>query len=70
MTLFRPGSHESSYDDNFRTGSLLDAADRAFEGEPETELHEAFEDVVVAGLLCDAQLDVYPPAGHTYPRKG
>lgn len=64
---------ETPSDDDARTGRLLDAADVAFEYEPATELHEDFESVVMEGLLTDkaaAAEGVYPPAGHTYPRKG
>jgi len=61
---------ETRADDNRRTGELLDAADTAFEYEPATELHEDFEAVVVEGLLTDRAVPVYPPSGHSYPRRG
>ncbi|WP_432112575.1 hypothetical protein [Streptomyces sp. YPW6] len=68
MSIFR--SRETRLDDNDRTVTLLDAADRAFEHEPATDLHADFESVVMEGLLTDKAVPVYPPAGHTYPRKG
>ena len=69
MKLFR----ETRTDDNARTGRLLDAADVAFEHEPTTQLARDFEFVVAEGLLTDRAAEaagVYPPAGHTYPRRG
>lgn len=60
---------ETRRDDAERTGRLLDAADLAFECDPPTELHADFESVVIEGLLTDTAVDIYPPAGHTYPRK-
>jgi len=67
VPIFR--SRETRLDDNDRTVALLDAADRAFEQEPETDLAADFESVVMEGLLTDRAVPVYPPAGHTYPRK-
>ncbi|MFJ6389097.1 hypothetical protein ACIQJT_15980 [Streptomyces sp. NPDC091972] len=61
--------HESPGDDNARTLRLLDATDTAFAHESTTELGTDFEQVVLEGLLTDRSVDVYPPAGHTYPRK-
>ncbi|GAB2960708.1 hypothetical protein [Streptomyces heilongjiangensis] len=61
---------ETRADDNARTERLLDATDRAFEREPATSLALDFEAVVMEGLLTDRAVPVYPPAGHTYPRKG
>ncbi|MDH2387733.1 hypothetical protein QCN29_02800 [Streptomyces sp. HNM0663] len=61
---------ESPGDDHARTERLLDAADIAFEYEPATELHADFEAVVMEGLLTDRAVPVYPPVGHTYPRRG
>jgi hypothetical protein len=61
--------HESPGDDNARTLRLLDATDTAFAHDPATELGADFEQVVLEGLLTDRAVDVYPPAGHTYPRK-
>ncbi|KPI12048.1 hypothetical protein OK074_2669 [Actinobacteria bacterium OK074] len=66
----RNPQRETPDDDNVRTGRLLDAADVAFEPEPATELHEDFEAVVMEGLLTDRSVPVYPPVGHTYPRRG
>ncbi|NEE30187.1 hypothetical protein G3M53_32650 [Streptomyces sp. SID7982] len=68
MSIFR--SRETRHDDNDRTVTLLDAADRAFEHDPETDLAADFESVVMEGLLTDRSVPVYPPAGHTYPRRG
>ncbi|MFP3989347.1 hypothetical protein U9R90_17980 [Streptomyces sp. E11-3] len=61
---------ESPGDDSARTVRLLDAADIAFECDPATALHEDFEAVVMEGLLSDRSAPVYPPAGHSYPRRG
>jgi hypothetical protein len=61
--------HESPGDDNARTLRLLDATDTAFAHESTTELGADFEQVVLEGLLTDRAVDVYPPAGHSYPRK-
>ncbi|WP_328749193.1 hypothetical protein OHT57_27560 [Streptomyces sp. NBC_00285] len=61
--------HESPGDDNARTLRLLDATDTAFAHESATELGADFEQVVLEGLLTDRAVAVYPPAGHTYPRK-
>ncbi|MDK1477013.1 hypothetical protein QNO07_27075 [Streptomyces sp. 549] len=64
---------ESQNDDDDRTNRLLDGLDAAYaertggaaSGMPLTQ----FEEVVMEGA---APLigDTYPPAGHTYPRKG
>lgn len=61
---------ETRAEDNARTVRLLDASDRAFEREPATRLHEDFESVVMEGLLTDRAVPVYPPSGHTYPKRG
>ncbi|MER7573040.1 hypothetical protein [Streptomyces sp. NPDC126514] len=61
---------ESPGDDRARTERLLDAADIAFEREPATDLAADFEAIVMEGLLTDRAVAVYPPAGHTYPRRG
>lgn len=64
---------ETPAQDDARTGRLLDQADVAFEHEPTTELHLEFEVVVMEGLLTDraaAAVGAYPPAGHTYPKRG
>lgn len=60
---------ESPGDDNARTERLLDAADLAFAYDPASELAADFEAVVMEGLLSDRAVAVYPPAGHTYPRR-
>jgi hypothetical protein len=60
---------ESPGDDNARTLRLLDATDTAFAHESATELGAAFEQVVLEGLLTDRAVPVYPPVGHSYPRK-
>ncbi|WP_329598093.1 hypothetical protein OIE43_22400 [Streptomyces pseudovenezuelae] len=60
---------ESPDDDNARTLRLLDATDTAFAHESATELGADFEQVVLEGLLTDRAVEVYPPAGHSYPRK-
>ncbi|MFJ1667335.1 hypothetical protein ACIOK4_13295 [Streptomyces bottropensis] len=61
---------ETRAEDSARTERLLDVADIAFEYEPATELHQDFEAVVMEGLLTDRAVPVYPPAGHTFPRRG
>lgn len=61
---------ETRADDNARTVQLLDHADLAFAHEHAPGLHEDFESVVMEGLLTDRHVPVYPPAGHTYPRRG
>lgn len=68
--LFR----ETADDDNRRTGALLDALDEA--SEAADPAHEEplspFEEVVLEGLACGPVCtgSPYPPAGHTYPRRG
>ncbi|EMF57302.1 MULTISPECIES: hypothetical protein [Streptomyces] len=61
---------ETRREDAERTGRLLDAADIAFECEPANATAAAFEAVVMEGLLTDTAVEVYPPAGHTYPKRG
>jgi hypothetical protein len=61
---------ETRAEDDARTRRLLDQADVAFEYEPADGLALEFEAVVMEGLLTDRYVPVYPPAGHTYPRKG
>ena len=61
---------ETRADDNARTERLLDHSDRAFAHEPADGLALEFETVVMEGLLTDRAVPVYPPAGHSYPRKG
>ncbi|MGW1365045.1 hypothetical protein ACWCQP_47665 [Streptomyces chartreusis] len=61
---------ETRDDDNRRTGALLDAVDRAFDDGGLAQYHDpAFEDVVLFGIAGDPAQQ-YPPAGHTYPRRG
>jgi hypothetical protein len=61
---------ETPADDNARTGRLLDQADTAFEHEQTTQVGADFEAVVMEGLLTDRSVPLYPPPGHTYPRRG
>jgi hypothetical protein len=50
---------ETRADDQARTERLLDASDVAFEREP------------VDGLAVEFKaVDIYPPAGHGFPRRG
>jgi hypothetical protein len=63
---------ETRADDEARTIRLMDALDKASEaGDPDAPL-TPFEDVLLDGLGCgpDCTGSPYPPAGHTYPRKG
>lgn len=61
---------ETRDDDKRRTNSLLDALDRASEmrADPDAELDD-FETTVLFGVGHDPSLP-YPPAGHTYPKRG
>lgn len=62
---------ETSEDDDLRTRSLLDAVDVYAEATPSAQFDDgAFETVLVTGLGCDSACTDYPPAGHTYPRRG
>lgn len=63
MGLFRRA--ETAGHDDARTCKLLDAADNAFDTD-----ESAFVDVVMDGLMSDKATRPYPPAGHTYPKKG
>ncbi|KOX32819.1 hypothetical protein ADL07_11670 [Streptomyces sp. NRRL F-4707] len=63
---------ETPRDDDRRTRALLDAADQAFDRAPDSSLSEAFQDVVLEGLVTDkaaAAAGNYPPRGHKYPRR-
>ncbi|MGW5003788.1 hypothetical protein ACWEP8_39760 [Streptomyces hydrogenans] len=68
---------ETRTDDEARTRRLLDAADIAFDLGPvpdwdvfdEDDWAADFEAVVMEGLLTDVEAAVYPPAGHTYPKR-
>ncbi|MEU3078522.1 hypothetical protein [Streptomyces laurentii] len=69
---FDPRS-ETPADDEARTRRLLDAAADAFDTAliPDRDaVVTAFECIVLEGLLTDVQVAVYPPADHTYPKKG
>lgn len=61
---------ETRHDDHRRTNALLDALDRASEmrPDPDAELDE-FATVVLFGVANDPT-QPYPPAGHTYPKRG
>ncbi|WP_369167799.1 hypothetical protein AB5J49_07995 [Streptomyces sp. R28] len=64
---------ENPRDDDRRTRALLDAADFAFGRASANGLAAHFEDVVMEGLMNDkaaAAEGAYPPAGHTYPKRG
>jgi hypothetical protein len=60
---------ETRAQDNARTGRLLDQSDAAFAHEPDNGLAVEFEAVVMEGLLTDRAAPVYPPPGHTFPRR-
>jgi hypothetical protein len=61
---------ETHDDDNRRTGALLDALDRASEMRPDPDADlDDFETVVLFGVAGDPAQQ-YPPAGHTYPKRG
>ena len=62
---------ENRRDDNRRTGNLLDAADAAFDHGGTAAYHDPdFTDVLMEGLMTDKATPAYPPAGHTYPKRG
>lgn len=61
---------ETRDDDNRRTYALLDALDNATEARPDPQADLSdFETVVLFGVATDPT-QPYPPAGHTYPRRG
>ncbi|MFC9265618.1 hypothetical protein ACFT25_38065 [Streptomyces hydrogenans] len=63
---------ETPADDEARTRRLLDAAADAFDTEliPDRDAEVTdFECIVLEGLLTDVQVAVYPPVGHTYPKR-
>lgn len=63
---------ETRADDEARTVRLMDALDTVCEaGDPDAPL-TPFEDVLLEGLGCgpDCTGSPYPPAGHSYPRRG
>ena len=62
---------ETRADDNDRTGRMLDAVDRAFDGRID-DRDEEFVIALVNGLGTDKAAEAagnYPPAGHGYPRR-
>ncbi|MFD9226115.1 RNA polymerase sigma factor [Streptomyces sp. NPDC060064] len=71
VALFRRS--EKAADDFARTGRLLEGLEAAYAartGSPTADLPLTdFEDVVIEGAMPLAG-ETYPPAGHTYPRKG
>ncbi|MFD3622251.1 hypothetical protein ACFWWT_45275 [Streptomyces sp. NPDC058676] len=61
---------ETKREDDARTGALLDAVDKAFDDGGLAQYHDPdFEDVVLFGIAGDPAQQ-YPPAGHTFPRRG
>ena len=61
---------ETRDDDERRTKTLLDALDNATEMRPDPMAPlDEFETVVLFGVANDPAKP-YPPAGHTYPRRG
>lgn len=69
MKIFR--RTETHADDQARTGRLLDALDAYSEARDPHHLVplDDFEETVLFGVAGDPAQQ-YPPAGHTYPRKG
>ncbi|MCX4524069.1 hypothetical protein OHA69_41500 [Streptomyces anulatus] len=69
MNIFR--RRETPADDNARTNLLLDGLEAAYEERrqgldlPLTQFEE-----VVLDASVSLSGEPYPPAGHTYPRKG
>lgn len=64
---------ETPDDDERRTVALLDALDSESEARPEPDAPlTEFEDVLLEGLACGPACSgaPYPPAGHTYPKRG
>ncbi|MEU1224705.1 hypothetical protein [Streptomyces microflavus] len=70
MSIFR--RRETPAHDDARTTLLLNGLEAAYEqrrgGDPEAPLTE-FEEVVLAATVTLSG-EPYPPAGHTYPRRG
>ncbi|MFI7089731.1 hypothetical protein ACIBUR_39880 [Streptomyces anulatus] len=70
MSIFR--RRETAADDAARTTLLLDGLEAAYEqrrgDDPETPLTQFEEVVLDASVTLSGE--PYPPAGHTYPRKG
>jgi hypothetical protein len=71
VAIFRKA--ETKAHDNARTSRLLEGLETAYAARTGDPLSSApltqFEDVIVEGAMPLAG-DVYPPTGHTYPRKG
>ena len=63
---------ETPAQDQARTGRLLDALDQAAEAADPNQPLTPFEDVLLEGLGCGPACSdgPYPPAGHTYPKRG
>ncbi|MEV6478058.1 hypothetical protein [Streptomyces sp. NPDC051657] len=69
MAFFR--SRETPADDNARTTRFLDGLEAAYEqrrGGEDVPLTQFEEVVLDASVTLSGE--PYPPAGHTYPRKG
>ncbi len=73
MALFRRNRTETYADDFARTGRLLEGLEAAYAartGDPASDLPLTdFEDVVIEAAM-PLHGDPYPPAGHTYPKRG
>ncbi|MCY0922873.1 hypothetical protein OS965_32820 [Streptomyces sp. H27-G5] len=71
MSIFRRS--ESKQDDDARTTRLLDGLETAYEartGDACSSIPlDDFEETVLFGVGYD-QRNAYPPAGHTYPKRG
>ncbi|MFJ8677715.1 hypothetical protein [Streptomyces sp. NPDC093589] len=70
VPLFR--RTERAADDAARTGRLLEGLESAYAartGEASDLPLTDFEDVVIEGAMPLAG-ETYPPAGHTYPKRG
>lgn len=67
MNFFR----ETKKDDDARTGRLLDALDAYSEARDPHHLVplDEFEETALFAIAGDPS-QLYPPAGHTYPKKG
>lgn len=69
MNIFR--SRETQSDDDARTNRLMDGLEAAYEqrrGGEDVPLTQ-FEEVVLAATVTLSG-EPYPPAGHTYPKRG
>ncbi|MEU9523703.1 hypothetical protein [Streptomyces sp. NPDC048224] len=67
-----PRFRETHDDDERRTKALLNALDEACESRPDPMAPlDDFETVVLFGVAGNpAAPTPYPPAGHTYPKRG